>query len=920
MDKRKRSGVDDDHEEDIKPRKIPYVSTSWKPRSASQLTREERARLRKEGRCFACRKTGHRADSYACETNRLGTLDSYVTSNRDRNDGEQNRLETSVDDCEAAVNLLEQHSMHRSAQILREAYSQIPSQHLDTREHGRPSQVFGLSNLYTVDTNGYDQVPRTSARSPVRYDRLNGDSALGEEIENTAQRDTPAVIDHYPDTAPESITNEHTRPGQNHDANHSPQHLPPDRVPGLIHEREDTPELESLMDTRPPLKLSPSDIPPGTKKLYAVRHGHKPGIYFQWDEAQAQLEGYFNNRFQSFKQLDDALHYYNHTPAACTYQNGSCCQRDLRAAEQARDEWRRRSRPKTAEDAADLDEDMIKKVGSEVRPKPEREDLCEEQKKLVDVITSGRNTFYTGSAGTGKSTVLGVAVAELRAKGLEVAIVAPTGIAALNVGGETYYTWAGWLPDSKKKPIERLMSEAHSEKRWKRLNQTDVLVIDEISMLENHQFERLDQVSRSARAPSKDQDNPGKYHVGPQRSVHDPSLPFGGIQVIVTGDFCQLPPVLPFATCYPCGRELSERGEKYCSHCRHGFQKDDQWAFRSAAWEACDFVNIELTEIHRQSDPAFIDILRTLRSGSLPSAKQRTLLLDHDSNTVDAVKLFPTNREADAENEKGLAAISHPKRTFYCHDRFDWQERLHPHLKSKSYRNNETGVLRGCEDHRYLAELVMKVGMLVMLVANVDLERGLANGTQGKLISFKKYDPRRLQSRNEHAPDYWPKTGGEGGKYRDLRAQEWVRKQDAVEAAGDGAEDEEKKKDDSQLKYLPQVRFQNGKVRTIYPVCQVSALGDEEPYSLLSRTQIPLLPAWAITIHKSQGMTLDKVLINLDRSFEREMVYVALSRARGLQGLKIESRDDLQVLQEGGRLAGGNAEVKAFMRRCFGGG
>ncbi|RMZ05587.1 hypothetical protein D0862_04901 [Hortaea werneckii] len=916
MDKRKRSGVDDDYEEDIKPRKIPYVNTFWKPRSASQLTREERARLRKEGRCFACRKIGHRADSNACETNRFGTLDSYVTSDRDRNEGEGKRLGASVDDGEAAVKLLEQHGMPRSAQILREAYKKISCENIETTDYGQPSQVSELSNVYTVDTNGYGQVPTTSARSPVRYGRLNGDSALGEEMESTAQSDKPAAIDHCPDKAPESTTAQPTEPSQSHPGIGSDQH----RAPDLSHEREDTPELESFVDPRPPLKLSPSDIPQGTKKIYAVRHGHKPGIYFQWDEAQAQVEGYVGNRFMSFKRLDDALDYYHHSPAGCTYQNGSCCQPDIKAAEQARDEWRRRNPPKTTDDDAGVDEDMIKEVGSEVRPKPKRDDLCEEQKKLVDVITSGRNTFYTGSAGTGKSTALGVAVAELRAKGLEVAIVAPTGIAALNVTGETYYTWAGWLPDSKKKPIERLTSEAHSEKRWKRLNETDVLVIDEISMLENHQFERLDQVSRSARAPSKDSSNPGKYHVGPQRSVHDPSLPFGGIQVIVTGDFCQLPPVLPFATCYPCGRELSERGEKYCSHCRHGFEKEDQWAFRSAAWEACDFVNIELTEIHRQSDPTFIDILRTLRSGSLPSAKQRALLLDHDSDTVDAVKLFPTNREADAENEKGLAAISHPKRTFYCHDRFDWQERLHPHLKSKSYRNNETGVLRGCEDHRYLAELVMKVGMLVMLVANVDLDQGLANGTQGKLISFKKYDPRRLQSRNEHAPDYWPKTGGEGGRYRDLRAQEWVRKQDAVvveeAATATGTEEEA----DSQLKYLPQVRFQNGKIRTIYPVCQVSALGDDEPYSLLSRTQIPLLPAWAITIHKSQGMTLDRVRINLDRSFEREMVYVALSRARGLRGLKIESRDDLRVLQEGGRLAGGNPEVVAFMRRCFGGG
>ncbi|KAI7436825.1 hypothetical protein KC336_g3278 [Hortaea werneckii] len=877
MDKRKRTGIDDDPEEDIKPRKTPAFNAFWKPRNASQLTREERARLRKEGRCFACRKIGHRADSNACETNRLGTLDSFVTSHRERNDDGENRLETSDDDGEAAVNLLEQHGMHRSAQMLRKAHGKISSQHLQTTDHDQASQVSKLSIMYTVDTNGYDKVSRSSESSPIRYDRLNRDSALGEGLENTAQNHTPAVTDRCHDTAPESLTTQHPEPKQGYDANDSPKHSSPSHVPDLINERENTPELESFMNRRPPVELSPSDIPPDTKKIYAVRHGHKPGIYFQWSSAQAQVEGYVGNRFLSFKRLDDALNYYNH------------------------------SSQKTAEEATGVDEDMIKKVGAEVRPKPKREDLCEEQKKLVDVITSGRNTFYTGSAGTGKSTALGVAVEELRAKGLEVAIVAPTGIAALNVGGETYYTWAGWLPDSKKKPIERLMSEAHSEKRWKRLNQTDVLVIDEISMLENHQFERLDQVSRSARAPSKDPSNPGKYHVGPQRSVHDPSLPFGGIQLIVTGDFCQLPPVLPFATCYPCGRELSERGEKYCSYCRQGFQKDDQWAFRSAAWEACDFVNIELTEIHRQSDPAFIDILRTLRSGSLPSEKQRALLLDHDSDTVDAVKLFPTNREADAENEKGLAAISHPKRTFYCHDRFDWQERLHPHLKSKSYRNHEIGVLRGCEDHRYLAELVMKVGMLVMLVANVDLEQGLANGTQGKLISFKKYDPRRLQSRNEHAPNYWPKTGGEGGKYRDLRAQEWVGKQDAVEAAAATAVGES---DDCHLKYLPQVRFHNGKVRTIYPVCQVSALGDDEPYSLLSRTQIPLLPAWAITIHKSQGMTLDKVLINLDRSFEREMVYVALSRARGLQGLKIESRDDLRVLREGGRLAGGNPELE----------
>ncbi|KAI7164040.1 hypothetical protein KC352_g26389, partial [Hortaea werneckii] len=310
MDKRKRTGGDDDHDEDIEPRKTPYVNPFWKPRSASQLTREERARLRKEGRCFACRKIGHRADSNACETNRFGTLDSYVIS-APTDEGQGKSLETSVDEGEAAVHLLEQHGMHHSAQILREHYKKIASQQTGTTEHDRPSQLSELSNLDALDANGYDKVPRTSASSPIKHERLNGDSALGEELEDTAGSHTPAVIDHFRDTATEGITTHHTEPSESHAGIDSLQQ----RAPDLIHERENTPELESFMNLRPPVELSPSDVPPGTKKIYAVRHGHKPGIYFQWSDAQAQVEGYVGNRFFSFKRLDDALDYYHHSPA-----------------------------------------------------------------------------------------------------------------------------------------------------------------------------------------------------------------------------------------------------------------------------------------------------------------------------------------------------------------------------------------------------------------------------------------------------------------------------------------------------------------------------------------------------------------------------------------------------------------------------
>ena len=95
--------------------------------------------------------------------------------------------------------------------------------------------------------------------------------------------------------------------------------------------------------------------------------------------------------------------------------------------------------------------------------------------------------------------------------------------------------------------------------------------------------------------------------------------------------------------------------------------------------------------------------------------------------------------------------------------------------------------------------------------------------------------------------------------------------------------------DRAQTKCYPVVRFQNGLLRTVSAVCTLTELGPREPYSLSGRTQIPLLPAWAITVHKSQGMTLFSVAVDLARSFEREMVYVALSRAKSLEGLMVKS-------------------------------
>lgn len=112
-------------------------------------------------------------------------------------------------------------------------------------------------------------------------------------------------------------------------------------------------------------------------------------------------------------------------------------------------------------------------------------------------------------------------------------------------------------------------------------------------------------------------------------------------------------------------------------------------------------------------------------------------------------------------------------------------------------------------------------------------------------------------------------------------------------------------------KIWPIVEFDNGIRRTIYAECQVNELGDEKPYTLLARTQIPLVAAWAMTIHKSQGMTLNKVIVDLGKSFEEGQEYVALSRARSLDGL--------QVINLGENVGqGGNEQVKRFLKDKFG--
>lgn len=498
----------------------------------------------------------------------------------------------------------------------------------------------------------------------------------------------------------------------------------------------------------------------------------------------------------------------------------------------------------TSSDFGDFHEDLsvpdrISVTGPRTEPH-----LCDEQLALVDLVMSGKNVFYTGSAGCGKSTVLKHFVTLFRREGKKVDIVAPTGRAALEVNGRTLYNYAGWVPRSLAQPLGDLEQNAWGDKVWKRLDATDALIIDEISMVANHLFERLNCIMKYARHSTK---------------------PFGGVQVIVTGDFCQLPPVNAFEYCLKCGTALrtvlcKEEYECINVKCKLRFEEIDKWAFRSAAWQECEFEHVNLKVIHRQKDAVLKALLEERRLGRPYTFDQKLLLLDHTSDTKDAVKLFPRKAEVKFINDMELAQLPGQPLTYLSLDDFYWWPE-HDNLGDKRERCPKPmgHALVALEEHSFEPRLVLKEGMLVMLVVNWDLDSNLANGSQGTIVGFEEHNHNLLPE----VPRDREYSSCKNGLVRAFINRAAVRK-------------------------WPIVQFLNGRRRTIYPRCLMNELGDTEPYSLLSRTQIPLIAAWAMTVHKAQGMTLSRVIVDLRLSFEPGQEYVALSRAETLKGLKVE--------------------------------
>lgn len=548
---------------------------------------------------------------------------------------------------------------------------------------------------------------------------------------------------------------------------------------------------------------------------------------------------------------------------------------------------RPRGRPKGTKNKPKDPDEVVASTASKVNPTEEAyqhdgPELSPEQAKVVELAAQGRNIFYTGSAGCGKSTVLRAMVQRLKHMGKRVEVMAPTGKAALAINGTTTWTFAGWSPNSHKVSIAKLKESAtkKSSRARRRFRKTDVIIIDEISMVENLHFERLNQTMKVARIK--------------KRYAAD-KYPFGGVQVIVTGDFAQLPPVKAFQHCIQCGSEtrLDAMQEIHeCRRCKESYNATDKWAFRSKAWEECDFAHVHLKTIHRQRDDDFISMLQKCRLGEPFTPEEVDLLMNHEAVTTGAVELYSTREEVRSVNEREFKRLITKPYSFKCHDTFIWNEDKHPHLAKRGERHAD-GWLTCLEEHSFDRLVELKRGMRVVLLVNLDLQKGLCNGSQGTIVGWTL--PSKPNG-EPHPPDEdAKKTFGSGG-HTDIKTAQIA----AFERKADPA-------------VWPIVRFTNGIERVIRAECQVNELGDDPPYSMLCRTQIPLAPAWALSIHRAQGMTLDRVKVDLSKAFLEGQVYVALSRATSLQGLKVVG--DAKGLMVG---RGGNKEVRAFYKDKFG--
>ncbi|KXH47858.1 ATP-dependent DNA helicase PIF1 [Colletotrichum nymphaeae SA-01] len=503
--------------------------------------------------------------------------------------------------------------------------------------------------------------------------------------------------------------------------------------------------------------------------------------------------------------------------------------------------------------------------------------LCPEQQHALDLAMQGHSLFITGSGGCGKSVLVKALNQAFEAQNKTVYLVAPTGQAATNINGRTTFSYAGWDTNAPRETLRTLIQGARRTSVYARIESTDVLIIDEISMVESEFFNRLSDVIGMLRREAFAR---GDDKICRKQTADSVRRPFGGIQVIAVGDFCQLPPVQPFQYCTeeveydepdklstPCHRYVKEqtmvldkeRKLHFCplDQAHPTFPDAQKWAFNSRAWAECNFEYIHLTKIHRQTDEKFITMLQNIRLGHTTDSDLNVLLQHREVRN--GIALFSKRQEAQAYNNGELKKLPSKEELFNALD--------HPEDLGEDKKN------------RFNKQLSLKAGMPVVLLANLDVENGLCNGSQGKLVRFVRKldecDKPKMPDRENYKEDNY---AFEVACARYKQMSHYIN--GPLGAKG-----------------FPEIIFATGKSRVILPYCNMHNIETEiirtvngskkvlKAYS--ARAQIPLVPGWAMTIHKSQSLSLDRVSVNLQNVWDGRQTYVALSRARSLGGLKV---------------------------------
>lgn len=392
------------------------------------------------------------------------------------------------------------------------------------------------------------------------------------------------------------------------------------------------------------------------------------------------------------------------------------------------------------------------------------------QAEALDILKMGKNVFLTGPAGSGKTHVLNSYIQYLKSHGVDVAVTASTGIAATHLGGVTIHSWSGIgvrdvLTD---RDIDDMMQRAYLYKRFER---TKVLIIDEVSMLHHFRLDLIEWICRQMKHNEK---------------------PFGGMQIILSGDFFQLPPVT--------------RGDVI----------ESEFAYKADCWKEAKLTICHLSEQHRQKDNVYLSILNQIRERKVTDKTIELLKSRFNKDPEsgkESTRLYTHNIDVDVVNKRYLDLINAPTKDY--------------HMTMKGSKSLGETLKKSCLSPE---KLELKKGARVMFTKN-HLEGGYVNGTLGIVVDFNSF--------------------------------------------GD-----------------PVVEINNSMKFSVIPQ---SWKIDEEGKTKAEISQLPLRLAWAITVHKSQGMSLDAMEVDLSKSFVCGMGYVALSRVRSLDGMKLLGFNDMSL-------------------------